>query len=384
MRPHDFSQMNTNTITCPHCKKDFQMDEVLRHKIEEDVKKQTEETHKNDLEKIKKETEQKISKEIEEKNKTELLDLQKQIDEQKKKNVEFKEKELKLEEEKRKLNELEENFEKRKKEESEKIREEAAKEASEKHRLEKLEWEKLKADQQKLIEELERKGKQGSQQLQGEVLELDLEEQLKNQFPQDEFLSVPKGVEGGDIWQKVKDRNGKVAGSILWETKRTKAWSPQWLPKLREDSRKTGATECILVSEVLPNDVKSFHRKDNVWISNYEYAVHSARTVRFLILSISATKSSFEHNDDELKAIREYITSDAFRHKFESHQESIKVLRDSLTAEKRASELRWKKQEIQIDRLDRNSSQMYGELQGIMGDELPDIQPVDLLEDGSQ
>ncbi len=343
--------MNT-TITCIHCGKDIKLSDALSHELTEE------------REKIKKATEQETRKRLQEEfeNKEKVRDKE-------------------IEEEKRKNKNLIEGLEKRKKEDEDKVREETAKAAAEKHRLEKMEWEKQKADQQKLIEELERKGKQGSQQLQGEVLELDLEKQLKIQFPQDEFLPVPKGVEGGDIWQKVSDKNGKLAGSILWETKRTKAWSPSWLPKLREDARKIGATECILISEALPSDVKSFHRKENVWISNYEYALHTARTIRFLILSIAAAKSAAGHNDDELRAIRDYITSDTFRHKFESHQESVKALKDDLTAEKRAAEIRWKKREIQIDRLDRNSSQMYVELQGIIGDKLPDIKTPDLLEE---
>lgn len=221
---------------------------------------------------------------------------------------------------------------------------------------------------------MERKSKQGSQQLQGEVLELDLEEQLRVQFPTDEFVPVPKGVEGADIWQKVADKQGKEFGSILWETKRTKAWSPSWLPKLREDARKVGATECIIVTNVLPNDVKYYHRKDNVWISNYEFAIQTARMIRFLIISVSSAKAGMSHNDEELNRIRQYITSDAFRHKFESHQESVNALREDLRSEMRTTEARWKKRSAQIERLDRNTSQMYGELQGIVP-ELEDLEP---------
>lgn len=342
-------------IKCIHCGREFKPSDAIAHQIAEET------------ERIKKTVEQearkKLQEEFDQKEKAQKEELERKEKEQK---------EL-IELEQKKAQKLIEDYEKKKKADEEKIKEEVAKEQSEKHRLEKLEWEKQKADLQKSNEEMQRKIKQGSQQMQGEVLELDLEEQLKANFPQDEFLPVPKGVEGGDIWQKVLDKNGKVAGSVIWEIKRTKAFSPSWLPKLREDARKVGATECILISDTLPSDVKSFSRKDNVWVSNYEYALHTARTVRFLILSIAAAKSGVSHNDEELKKIRDYITSDSFRHKFEAHQESVQALREDLQSEKRLSEIRWKKRETQIERLDRNSSQMYGELQGIVP-QLADIE----------
>ena len=339
-----------STIRCTHCGKDIQLTDALAHELAEET------------ERIKKtvgeETRKKVRDEFEEKDKAQKLEL---------------------EEEKKKHRELIETFEKKKKEDEEKIREQTSKEASEKYRLEKLEFEKKINDMQKALEEAQRKGKQGSQQLQGEVLELDLEGQLKNQFPFDEFLPVPKGVEGADIWQNVRDERGNAAGSILWETKRTKNFDKKWLPKLREDTRRVNASECILVTEVLPNDVKGFHRTDGVWVTSYEYAIRIARTVRFIILKVSAARASASHEDHEIKRIYEYITSEAFRHKFEAHFEGVKALRDDLTAEKRLTEIRWKKREAHIDRIDRSASQMYGELQGIA----PELSDIKSLPDGA-
>lgn len=337
-----------NVIKCIHCGKDIKISDALSHELAEETEKIRKATED--------ETRKKLQEEFEQKDK-----LQK----------------LQLEEEQKKNREQIKAFEKKKKEEEEKVREEVAKEASEKHRLEKLEYEKKFADMQKALEEAQRKGKQGSQQLQGEVLELDLEGQLKTQFPLDEFLPVPKGVEGGDIWQKVRDERGNAAGSILWETKRTKNFDKKWLAKLREDTRKINASESILVSEILPEDIKSFSRKENVWISNFEYALHTARNVRYLLLKVAATKSSANHKDEELRKIYQYITSESFRHKFEAHFEGVKALREDLASEKRLTEVRWKKRETQIDRIDRSSSQMYGELQGI-APELPDIETLSL------
>src|SRR3989338_7463795 len=305
-----------NIIKCTHCGRDIKISDALANEIKEEA------------ERIKKaageEARKKVQEEFEEKDKAQKLEL---------------------EEEKKKNRELIETFGKKKKEDEEKIREQVSKEASEKHRLEKLEYEKKISDMQKALEEAQRKGKQGSQQLQGEVLELDLEGQLKNQFPFDEFLPVPKGVEGADIWQNVRDERGNAAGSILWETKRTKNFDKKWLPKLREDTRRVNASECILVTEVLPNDVKGFHRTDGVWVTSYEYAIRIERTVRFIILKVSAARASASHEDHEIKRIYEYITSEAFRHKFEAHFEGVKALRDDLAAEKRLTEIRGKKRE---------------------------------------
>jgi hypothetical protein len=332
-----------NIIKCIHCGRDIKISDALAHELKEET------------ERIRKAAQQEARKKLE----GEFESREKQ-------------RKLELEEEKKKNKELIEAFEKQQKESEQKIREEIAREAAEKHRLEKLEWEKTKADMQKALEEAQRKAKQGSQQLQGEVLELDLEGQLKNHFPLDEFLPVPKGVEGGDIWQNVRDERGNSAGSIIWETKRTRNFDKKWLAKLREDTRRVNAGECILVTEILPNEVKSFHRLDGVWVTSYEYAIHIARTVRFILLKVAATRASASHQDGELRRIYEYITSESFRHKFEAHFEAVKALRDDLASEKRLTEIRWKKRETHIDRLDRSASQMYGELQGVIP-ELSDI-----------
>jgi len=321
-----------------------------------------------------------ILKEAAEKQKEEIekarLDaetkLQKKFEEERVKALEKNEKEKRL------LGEQLLKQERENKLKEEKAKEEGLKEAGEKARLEKLEFEKKISDMQKALEEAQRKGKQGSQQLQGEVLELDLEEKLKNTFTLDEFAPVPKGVEGADIWQIVKNKFGNEAGSILWETKRTKTWSNSWLPKLREDARKTNATVPILVSVVLPEDVKYFKRMDGVLVTSYEYAIGIADMVRERLLHVAIAKSKAS-SDEKLQAIYDYISSDAFRHKFESHFESVGELRKGLISERRAMEKIWKHRETQIDRLDRSASQMFGEFQGVV----PSLKTIKSLELGT-
>lgn len=348
-------------IKCPHCGKKIQISEALKHEFEDKVRLEEKEKAKEEIEKAKQQANIEAEKKFKEESKKELERAAKANEELEKK--------------------LEENKKDQEKN-AEKIKEEAVKEISAKSRLEKLEFEKKINDMQKALEEAQRKGKQGSQQLQGEVLELDLEQKLQAIFPNDEFVPVPKGVEGGDIWQKVKYKD-RVVGSILWETKRTKAWSNGWVVKLKDDSARISASESIIVSEVLPEGMTNFDRKDGVWITTYEHAIGICRYVRFLITSVSSIKSSASQTDEEWGRIRDYMMSDSFKHRMQAHFDGIKALRDGFDAEKRATMLRWKKQESQIEKLDANTINFYGELKAIASD-LPEIQGLEsgLLEDG--
>lgn len=390
--------MNTS-VKCKHCGKEFEISEAIRHEIEEKIVSAKDEEFKSKLKQQEEQIKETILKEVAEKQKVEIENLERQQEEQKKKTEQIKQQELTLGEEKRKLEEKEKaiqsttqkiieeerkkndeilkNIQRQKKEDEQKILEQATKNAADKYRLDKLEYEKKFADMQKALEDAQRKGKQGSQQLQGEVLELDLEEQLKIQFPYDEFVPIPKGVEGADIWQKVKDQKGNDVGSIVWETKRTKTWDKKWLRKLREDMGRLNASECILVSQILPGETKDFSYLERVWITNYEYALHVARVVSFMLRKVAASKSAMNHTDEELIKIREYISSDSFRHKINMHHDTINLMHEELTSEIRLTQVRWKKREAQIKTLDNNISQLDGEIQSI----LPDVTTQSLLTD---
>lgn len=344
--------MTMNDIKCPHCGKLVHVDEVLRHQLEKTILKEESEKQKEELDKARLAAE----KEAAEKFAKEKHALENKL--------------LKEQDER-------ERFEK-------KISEEAARKAAEEQRL-KIREKDLQLDEiRRVNEDLKRKLEQGSQQRQGETLELDLEEQLRAKFTNDEFVPIPKGVEGADIWQKVRF-NGKVVGSILWETKRTKAWSNGWITKLKDDAAKVSASESIIVSQVLPEGSTSFDRKDGVWITTYEHAIGICRNVRFLITTVASVKSSTSQTDEDWGQIRDYMLSDSFKHRMQAHFDGVKALRDSLDAEKRATLLRWKKQESQIEKLDTNTTNFYGELKAIVSN-LPEIKGVDapLLEDGNE
>jgi hypothetical protein len=369
-----------NTVVCPHCKKTIELSEAITHefqdKIREEEQKNLKATFEKEKAQEKEEQEKRLRLEFEEANKKQLQALE----EQKKRDAEEKEQARKREKEL--LEKLAREKEEREKAE-EKIKEEERKKISTEYEL-RLKQNEIQFDQLKKVnQDLQRKLEQGSQQLQGEALELDLEEKLKAAFPTDEFLPVPKGVEGGDIWQKVKFKN-TVVGSILWETKRTKAWSKGWLVKLKDDVGRVNATEAILVSQVLPSDSTHFDRKEGVWITTYDHAINICRYVRFLITTVASIKSSTSHTEEEWGQIRDYMMSEAFKNRMQSHFDNIHLLRELLDAERRSTTLKWKKQEAIIEKMDRNTTNFYGELKTIVTN-LPELNGFDaLLDDGQE
>jgi len=378
--------MNTNTITCPHCKKDFQMDEVFRHQVEEDVKKQTEEVYRKELEKVKQETADKISREMDEKNKTELIDLQKQIDEQKKKNDEFREKELELREEKRRLEEKEKELtlsvERKIDEEKKKIEEQVVKSQEEKHHLKDLEKEKVIEDLKKALDDAQRKANQGSQQTQGEAFELEFEDLLKREFPNDIISEVAKGTRGGDIIQEVIDRNGNPCGKILWELKNTKTWSELWIDKLKADQRSITAESAVIISEAVPSDVDSAKFHNGIWITKRSFVMGLAYSLRLSLVQITMAKRTQEGKKEKMDILYTYLTGTEFRQRVEAIVESFTSMQGEIEKEKRYFANKWSRDEKNIRQVIDNTFGMQGDLKGIMGNSLPEIKGLDLLEDG--
>ena len=365
-----------NTIKCKYCGKDIEISEALTHEVQEKIRKDLE---REIDEKVKRRANEEYGlfkrrqqKEIDEanlRNKKLLSQIETLMDEIYKLKIRDEERELEM---KKKFAESEE-----------KIKQEARQRVEDEHRFKDQEKDKKLQDVLRINEELKRKLEQGSEQAQGEVLELDLENNLKVAFPEDEINPVAKGVAGGDIIQKVKNRAGKTAGTIIWETKRAK-WSPSWLPKLREDTRSAGATIAVLVSENLPPDINNFSVLDGVLVTGYKYALSLASLVRRSVMQIASAKFLASTKDEDLQILHEYLQSDAFRHRFEAFFEGVKTMEEDLMTEKRAMDRIWKKREVQIRKLGSSASNMYGELQGIMGKSLPNIKSLSLDSGGDE
>lgn len=363
-----------NTIICKHCGKEIEITEALLHQVEEKVKKEVSEDVEKQIKAAQIEAEERARKEFESKNSEEIERLKKQ-------NEEFRSLELKLREEKQKLEEARKQMEletaRTLDSERKKIEERTQKEFEESQRMKDKEKEMQIENLKRMLEEANRKASGVSQQVQGEVLELDLEEQLVKAFPTDAIEPVAKGAKGGDIIQIVRNSMGKTAGSILWETKRAK-WTPSWLTKLRDDMRRVSATTSILVSEDLPKEIRDFGFMENVLITSYPFAITLAKLVRRGIMQTAAAKSAAENKDETLEMVYQYLQSDSFRHRIDGYNESIRVMRDDLESEKRSMERIWKRREMQIIKAGSSIAQLAGELEGIMGSSFPTIKSLAL------
>ncbi len=254
------------------------------------------------------------------------------------------------------------------------VREQAQKEAGEQMQLKVMEKEQTIVSMQKQIEELRRKAEQGSQQLQGEVQELELEELLRTKFPRDTIEPVPKGEHGGDILQRVCGHGGQICGSILWESKRTKNWSDGWLVKLREDQRAAKAEVAVIVSQALPKGVETFELIDGIWVTHPRAALPVAVALRDTVMEVAAARQAGEGQQTKMEMVYQYLTGPHFRQRVQAIVEAFSSMQEDLDKEKKAITKQWAKREAQIERVMEATVGMYGDLQGIAGKTLQEIE----------
>lgn len=257
-------------------------------------------------------------------------------------------------------------------------REKARKEAEEALNLKLMEKEQTIASMKKQLDEAQRRADQGSQQLQGEVLELELEALLRSKFPRDTIEPVPKGEFGGDVIHRVVNVTGQMCGSILWEFKRTKTWSDAWLPKLRGDQRTAKAEVALLVSLTLPKGVEYFDFIDGVWVVNPKVAPAVAAMIRQTLIEVSTARQASEGQLTKTEMIYQYLTGPRFRQRVEAIVESFTTMKNDLDTEKKVITKQWAKREEQIERVMQGTVGMYGDLQGIAGKTLQEIEGLEL------
>ncbi len=259
------------------------------------------------------------------------------------------------------------------------VREQAQKEAEDQLKLKVMEKEQTIKSMQKQIEDLKRRADQGSQQLQGEVQELELEDLLRTKFPRDTIEPVPKGERGGDVIQRVIGPFGQTCGTILWESKRTKNWSDAWLTKLREDQRAAKAEVAVIVSQSLPKEVQTFDLIDGVWVTHPRAALPVAVTLRHTLIEVSCARQATEGQQTKMDMIYQYLTGPRFRQRVQAIVEAFSSMREDLDKEKKAIIKQWAKREEQIERVMQATVGMYGDLQGIAGKTLQEIEGLELL-----
>lgn len=393
----------SNQITCPNCGHHFSLSEIQKHELEEmraKIQKETEEETKKkafawanaEIEKQRKEAEneaKKIREEMEEKNKKQILELEnlrKRDEEARKKEEQFLRQQTEFENLQKNL-EIEK--ERAKLEERKRLEDEFSKQAQEKLALEmekmNLENEKrLRAKDEQIeqmkrsIEDAKRKSEQGSMQIQGELQENALKELLAMNFPFDTISDVEKGIRGADLVQDVRNEFGQNVGKIAWESKNTKNWTEAWVEKLKEDRLRAGAGIAVLVSNVLPEGVKSFGLYRDIWVTNYESLLPLASILRVQMIEMTKVQNSLKGKDEKMEVIYNYLISPEFKAKIENIIEAFSTMQDELDKEKRAMERLWSAREKQLRRVIDNTARLYGDMQGLIGSQLPKVEYLEL------
>ncbi|MEX1189148.1 MAG: DUF2130 domain-containing protein [Bacteroidia bacterium] len=411
---------NENKINCPNCGTSIDVQDILSHQLEEKIKQQYQQQLSEErtkfskqeelLKKEKEAFEQKKREEnemfqerlekqlkqerklIEEKLKAKVLDeqkeqfdaLQKELNE---KSLQIKELNLaKVEIEKLKRTNAEAKelaeaeAQKRLNEQLLSEREKIRKIEEDKNELRFKEMQKQLEDQKRLTEEMKRKQEQGSMQLQGEVQELAIEEWLASQFPLDTIDEIKKGARGGDCIQIVNTYSKPNCGTIYYESKRTKDFQASWIEKFKADIREKSSTIGVLVTEVMPSDMKRMGLKDGIWICNYDEFKGLSAVLRETVIRLSTIEDSQENKGDKMHMLYDYLTGNTFRMQVEAIVEGFTSMKTALDSEKRSMFRIWKEREKQIDKVLVNTTELYGSVRGIAGNA---IQAVPALELGA-
>ena len=408
--------MEEGKITCPNCGEEFEISDALTGRIREHLKaellkevsrreaklKEKTELLRAEAEQISKsreaideeiesrlkkrlaDAEKKAAKKLEGQYADQLKDLQGAIAEKDKAIQTFRDQELELRKKQRKLEEETESLElevaRKLDEEREKIRGKAEKKLAEAHRLKDLEKDKVINDLKSSLEDMKRRAEQGSMETQGEVLEQDFEARLKAFFVHDDIQPVPKGIRGADLVQTVRTTMGAESGVLLWETKNTKAWSSAWIPKLKDDMIEVRASIAILVSVVLPDGINRFGQVDGVRVSDPLSALPLAAALREQLMAVNRERNASVGKSEKMETLYQYLAGVEFKQKIEGIVEAFTSMQDQLNRERRAMERHWKQREKEIERVVKNTVGLYGDMQGIIGGQIPTIPALELDE----
>lgn len=386
---------NNSTVKCPNCGHEFEASESFKQEIQEKVRKEAsewrarkEEEYKRKEEDFQKQLSSALSQQKESleqnirksltgdfENKLKVLqDTNSEIEEKLKlarvKELDYLKKEQEL---KNKEAELEIQVQKKLSDERAVISEQIQKQEQEKNALRLKEYEKQLDDQKKLIEEMKRKAEQGSMQTQGEVQELALEDLLRAAFPFDTIEEVAKGVKGADCMLYVKNNLAQPCGKIIYESKRTKAFTNEWIEKLKTDMRSQQADIAVIVTETLPRDMSTFGFKDGVWICRFSEVKPLSFVLRDSLVKINTALVSQENRTDKMHLLYNYLTGVEFRQNIEAVVEGFVSLKDGITKERVQMEKIWKEREKQLDKVLINTTQFYGSIKGIAGNAVGEI-----------
>lgn len=369
------------TLRCPKCGASFEPSIAFRHQMQEEILAAEKAKHAGEIARIKEQTEKSVGEKVRLEQHSVIKQLQADSLEEKDRNrrllKQLEDLGVQLRQLRRKDEERELEMQKKIADEEEKIRADARKKTLEEHELKDREKESKLSDLMKQVEELKAKIQQGSQQAQGESLELALEEALRREFPVDVIEEVKKGQRGADILQRVIDKKGRDCGMILWESKNAQ-WSNLWIAKLKEDQRQAKAHLAVLVVTDPPEKLETFQFTDGVWVVVRTMAIPLALALRFNLVNINFEKLANVGKSEKMEVLYQYITSIEFKQRIESIGEAFGNLQEEVEREKRWFQTKWARQEKQLRRVIDNTQGMYGDLQGVVGRPLGDIKTLQL------
>jgi len=247
------------------------------------------------------------------------------------------------------------------------IREEAAQRASEDFNTKIREQEETINKLREQLTAAKQVAEQGSQQLQGEILELDIEQLLRGDFPYDTIEGVRKGERGADIRQVVNEPFYQNCGLILWECKNAKTYQASWLGKLRDELAAEKAQIGVIVFDS-DDDLKRL--ADNVWIVKPRYAMMLATFLREVCVKVAVANRNAEGKDVKIEMIYDYLTGGEFSSRIRYIMESYDEMAKQLDKEKKQAQQRWAAQEKILQKVTSSLYGMSGDLQGIAGQEI--------------
>ena len=361
-------------VACPKCSHRFP--------LSEGISRQAIERHAADLERAlaeaKKKLEAQLAAEAKAQFDTQVKALNEALSAKEGTLARFRTEELLLRKQLREVEEARKNqdldYQRKLDAERKKIEEQARSAAGEEVSRREAQWKAQLESAQREAADLKRKLEQGSQQLQGEALELSLEALLKNAFPLDEILPVPKGVNGADLVQRVRSPSGMVCGTILWEAKQTKAWQPAWVRKLKDEQQEIGAEFGVIVTAAMPKDAREpFLRDSDVWVARFDAARPLAELLRSTLVELHKQRQANAGRSEKMELLYAYICSPQFASRLKTVYEGFVTMREELEAEKTALARIWRKREAQLTRMQDGLLSVVGDLQGIGEGSLPQL-----------
>lgn len=378
-------------IICPKCKARIPLSKALSAEVEQRVRQLAEGQIKRREQEIAAQFEKRLEAErnaaagkAKKEAKAELADLAEQLKEKDAELDRARRDEVALRKRQRELEEKAKTIDlevARKVEEAAKdVEKRTAERFAEQHRLKDREKDEQLSALKRTVEELQGRLEQGSQQARGEAGELELESILRSAFPHDLIEPIGKGVHGADLIQRVHTASGATCGSILWECKSTKNWSDAWRAKLRDDQRQAKAEIAVLVSLALPAEIKRFAYSDGVWVCDFPSALGLATALRMQLLGLHGARAAAEGKAGKMELLYAYLSGTDFRHRVEAIVEAFTTMQEDLGRERASTERSWAKRERQISSVVQNVAGLYGDMQGIIGATLPDIQQLQLSE----